>query len=586
MTTAACASERRAGRLLRRQMTRSNTIPNRLSRVFSKRANRRPSAPRSRRTWPTLMVAGLLAALSGAPAAANLWRDTFGQQWFYESVAYSGQEIAGTWWESALSPGETYRIAFEVHSLDGAMGLRVGGQNTIRIDRTGWHAYEFPIWNSTPRRMMFTALRNNTTAGVRNISVRAQQSTSQSSGGGSGSDSGSGGGSGGNWMPKGHYLTFSRERNLEREMLNYIDRPGSAPSDWHLGIARDMHDALSLNAVRGFYVEVPWDSIEVGDNRFNWQLLDANMRVARRMGLKFIVHVATRSFDGSNPMPNYFPNQYSVWTNGGRNSGFVAKLWDPWVYNRLIRLNRAIINRYGSDNAFGGLATSETAVGNLSGGNYSLRGYREAWSQITSQTQSALRNAGNGRLFWYLNFIQGGDDVDMRRDVRVNMLRNDVPHHALAIGAPDITPDQTGMPGSVNSYRIHTRRTMGDVEQFCHLQHVDQGLGGINRKSNRARHDFQAQVNRIRSRENQSWYNGPRAIFEFSQLNPSRNNPVQMHPDSAVGDLWHPRELFAFANRNFDCDYMFWHYRENVHNRYDQFWWEDIRPVILNNPNF
>ena len=133
--------------------------------------------------------------------------------------------------------------------------------------------------------------------------------------------------------------------------------------------AREIEAALETPGVKGFSVRLDWKALEVGDGRYDWRAMDANMAVARRYGLKYVVQVGTRSFDGTNPMPNYFPNQYSIWSSSRGMSGFVAKLWDPWVYNRLIRLYKAIANRYGNDQAFGGIATSETAVGNLSGGN-------------------------------------------------------------------------------------------------------------------------------------------------------------------------------------------------------------------------
>jgi hypothetical protein len=130
------------------------------------------------------------------------------------------------------------------------------------------------------------------------------------------------------------------------------------------------------------------------------------------------------------------------------------------------------------------------------------------------------------------------------------------------------------------------RKTKPNVQQFCHLQHVDLGLGGTNRKSNQYRQEFLAHVRRVRSREQQSWFSGPTRIFQFDDLRPSQGSPVDMHPNWVLGDLWKPIELFSYANRNYDCDYVMWHYRENVHNLSGQFWWEDIRPVILNNQNF
>ena len=528
--------------------------------------------------------AAFLLVLLALPAAANanVWRDSFGKQWFYANVANSGKLAAGAWWESDLKPGNTYTISFRVTKLNGAIGLYVGGRSMIRIDNTGSYTFDFAIQSNAPRRMVFTAQQNNTTVAVSEIRVVERSSSSDGGDGGGGGGGGGDSGSDGNSMPKGHYLNFSRERNLEKEMLNYIDDPSISPSNWHMGIAEDMHDALTMRAVKGFSVHVPWRSLETSDNRFNWILLDANMRVARRLNKKFIVKITTRSFNDSNPVPSYFPSSQSVW-NGG---GFTAKLWDKWTYNRLIRLHEKIIDRYGSDSAFGGIATSETSVGNVSSGNYSLSSYRNALTEMANRTQSALREAGNGRFFWYLNFVRGGDSANLRQDVRVNLLKNDVEHDALAIGGPDITPDAGGMPGSVNGYRIHTRKTMSDVDQFCHLQHADQGQGGTNRKSNRSRRDYQEKVDRWRAREEQPWFDGPRAIFEFSELLLSRGSPVQLHPDSVLGQLWHPSEIFDFADRNFQCDYFFWNYRENVHNRQDEFWWEDIQPIIRNNEYF
>ena len=526
---------------------------------------------RQRARMPAAFV--VLCALSAEAAAENIWQSTFGQRWFWESRSWSGQQIAGTWWESSLTPGNTYQISFDVNHLDGAVGLFVGARKMIRIDRKGWHSYDFEIWQGGNRHLIFTAARNNTTAGINKISVRRKW------GGDSGTSSAGGGG---NWLPKGHYLSFARQRNLKAEMLDIIYGDKKAPSGWHLGIAQDLDRALKTPGVKGFTVRMNWRALESGDGRYQWGLLDANMSVARRLGLKFIVQVGYRSFDGSRVLPGYFPDQYKIWSNGGGKSGYVAKLWDSYVYSRLIRLHRRIAARYAGDAAFGGIASSETALGNLSGGNYSYWKYRTALAKIATETQSALKR---GRYFWYLNFVPGGDSYDMRRDGRVALV-NSVPHHALVIGAPDITPDVGGMPGFASGYRIHVRRTKPHVQQFCHAQHADQGLGGVNRKTNKWRRDFIERVKRVRNREKQAWFSGQKAIFRFDDLRAPNGNKVDLHPDWVLGRQWGLAELFHFANRNFDCDYFLWHYRENVHNLSTQFWWDDVRPVIRNNQNF
>jgi hypothetical protein len=318
----------------------------------------------------------------------------------------------------------------------------------------------------------------------------------------------------------------------------------------------------------------------VGDGRYDWRLLDANMAVARRYGLKFLIKVADRSFDGSNIMPGYFPSQYVLWTYGNGNAGYVSKRWDPYVYNRMIRLYRAIANRYAAETAFGGIATTETAVGSVPGSDYSLDAYRTALVQIATQTQSSMPR---GKLFLYLNFLKGGDDVDMNKDARVDLLER-IPHTVLVVGAPDITPDVAGMPGNTSSYRIHARKNLSLLPQFCHLQHVDQGLGGRNVKSNLYRQEFFDGVAAIRDREAKPWFNGTPAVFEFDDLRDPNGHRVNLHPSWVVGNLWQPNELFRFGRRNFDCDYVIWHYRD--YPRWNEFGWDDVRPVILNNQYF
>ena len=214
-------------------------------------------------------------------------------------------------------------------------------------------------------------------------------------------------------------------------MLNVLDHSGKA-NGWQLQVARELDSALTTPGVKGFTMHVDWRTLETGNGKFDFSLLDANMAVARRLGLKFIVQIATRSYDGTNIMPKYFPSQYVIRTRNGNSTGFVAKLWDPWVYNRLIRLYKQIASRYGGDSAFGGIATTETAIANLSGGNYSYWKYRTALIKIATQTQAALKR---GRFFFYLNFLKGGVSADMRKDGRVQLI-DSIPHSPWCTAGP------------------------------------------------------------------------------------------------------------------------------------------------------
>ncbi len=501
-------------------------------------------------------------------AADNIWQATFGQSWFYEVRSWSGEILAGTWWESSLTPGNTYRVTFDVQTLRGKAALLVGDHPAIAIDHTGSYAYDFYVSDGGKRRLVFRTASSDVLASVNHISVTRQWADSSQSW------------SGGNWVPKGHYIALDRTRDLETDMLDLVTKPWTASSDYALNTARDLDGALKTPGVKGVWMRFFWRDLEVADGVYDWRVLDHNMAVARQYGLKFVVQVSDRSFDGSNILPRYFPSRYVLWQSGGGHSGVVSKRWDPWVYNRLIRLYKAIARRYADNAAFGGIATTETATGNFSGGDYSIWKYRTALTQIITQTEAALTR---GRLYFYLNFLKGGDNSDMNQDVRVKLLA-EVPHGNLVVGAPDVTPDAAGMPRSVTNYRIHARKTMPDLEQFCHLQHTDLGEGGVNVKTNRYRQAYYQEVANARQRESQSWFSGTPAAFEFDDLRDINGNRVKLHPSWELGRLWQPEELFTFGERNFGCDYVFWHYRE--HPNPGEFGWDDVRPVILDHQYF
>jgi len=384
----------------------------------------------------------------------------------------------------------------------------------------------------------------------------------------------------GNWVPKGHYLSFDRSRNLQTAMLDLLERPHAAQSSYHLGIAQNLHEALQTPGVKGVWMQFAWRDVEVADGKYDWSMIDANMDVLRDYGLKLIIKIADRSFNGVEVMPDYFPAEYVLQTEGGGKYGYTSKRWAPYVYNRLIRLHEAIANRYRSHLAFGGIATAETATGNFSGGDYTVEKYAAALDEVVTRTQAALER---GRLFFYLNFLKGGDASDMNQDQRVKLLKS-VPHENLVIGAPDITPDVQGMPRSVTAYRLHVRRNLPEVQQFCHLQHIDQGQGNVNVKNNQHRQAYFDEIARVRDREQQAWFQGVPAVFELDDLRDSQDRKVDVHPQAVLGELWTPSELFRYGRRNFGCDYFMWHYRE--HPNEGEFTWSDIRAVIRDNPCF
>jgi hypothetical protein len=511
-----------------------------------------PRIDQSRRRKAAALAVTLLL-LFPLQVLANVWLDSFGKQWFYEVRSVPGEVVAGSWSEPSLVVGKTYKLSFHVTKMQGRMALYVGDSPRVVIDRTGDFSVDFKISAGGKKRLVFWTLSSNVVASVSKINLTE-------------TDSG---------PPRGHYLSLSRERDLKREVLDVLADPSSA-SNWQRTVADGLDAALSTPGVNGFQVTIDWGTIETGDGVYDWQLLDHNMAVAKHYGLVFVVKILDRSFDGSNILPQYFTPSNMLWTTGGgSNAGYVAKRWDPFVYTRIIRLYKAIATRYQNDASFGGIATTESALGSFSGSDYSVEKYAAALNEIMTQTQDALTN---GKLFWYLNFIRGGSRADMNKDARV-ALATAVPRQALVVGGPDVTPDVRGMPGSVSSYRIHVRKLAPELQQFCHLQHVDLGLGMRNVKDNVNRQNYLDQIARVRAQESKPGFNGTPAAFELDDLRTPAGTKVDLHPNWELGNLWTPQELFEFADRNFQCDYFFWNYVDG--GSADVFGWPDIKPIIV-----
>lgn len=537
-----------------------------------------------------------LLLIFSPPTLANqsdIWAASQGDPWFYEVGTNNGAPLAGSWWEGRLEPGKTYQISFEVTRLRGVLGLHLGNRaEPYRISEPGDYLYAFSVPQSGDRKLMFTALGLGTlqgpepmAAGVQKIRVQLLSTTN-----GPDPDPEPGPPAGGNPQPpgyvdeaqrKGHYWFFSRERNLKTELLDWLDGSNKRTDSYYVRVAEGLDKALRTPGIKGFGVHIDWKTMEPRDGQFNFKLIEDNLAAARRYGLRMIVKVQDRSFDNRNIMPPYFAPKYVLRSSGMGRVGFVAKRYDPYVYTRLLRINKAIIARFGNDPGFGGLASTETALGADSMPGYSLAAYQKALVHITNGTLAVLPD--HAEYFFYLNFLPSGVNRDMNLDSRSKLL-DQLNRGRMVVGGPDITPDIKGMPGSLTSARLHMRRTEPELGQFCHMQHVDHGLGGRNKKSNKVRQPYLNWVNQITS---SGFRSRSGAAVYLDDLRNRSGQRINLHPQSELGKLWSLPELFAFGQRNFKCDWMFWHYRENLRNRVnDQSYWPDSQRVILNNQYF
>jgi hypothetical protein len=289
-------------------------------------------------------------------------------------------------------------------------------------------------------------------------------------------------------------------------------------------------------------MEIPWRDIETGDGSYDWSKIEDLLFVGQKLDRRVIIALGDRSFNGQNIMPAYFPSRWVVPVESPRAAtlgGYVSKRWDADVASKLIRVYRAIGNRYDAHPYFEGLATSESALGEFDTSVYPYDpvSYVEQLTRIVNASKTAFPRT---RFFWYVNFIKGSASYDLTRDARVRILAN-VAGGSLALGGPDVMADDDGHAGSVNLFYIYGRKNYPSLTKFCHHQFNDYKQ----RKDNGGRESYRLATGH----------------YPDDVLRAASGVEVDIHPGSEIGRFWTPKETFTYATQNFGCDYFFWHYQ-------------------------
>lgn len=191
------------------------------------------------------------------------------------------------------------------------------------------------------------------------------------------------------WHP-GHYVMFGTE-DSRAQVLRNIEEIGAEP------------------AIKGVQVRMRWYDLETSKGVYDFADIDAYLAKleAQPTRKQLVVRVIDRKFQtnsSSGIVPNYL---LSSAYHGGvvrSSTGYVARLWEPAVMNRLIALHSAIGRRYDGDVRFEGLATEETTL-SLSTpypAGYSHAALAAQYERLVAAARSAAPHSG---FFLYTNWI-------------------------------------------------------------------------------------------------------------------------------------------------------------------------------------
>ncbi len=286
----------------------------------------------------------------------------------------------------------------------------------------------------------------------------------------------------------------------------------------------DVMRALQQTGIRGVQKRYTWAQLETVLDRYDFSAIESDLAVVADLGLQLVVFIEDKTFTDEKPTPAYLHDGFTLPHTDGK--GWIAKRWDPFVSARFSRLLSALGARFDPHPHFEGVALQESALSlstaTLRTQHYRARAYRDA---LVDTLLTARRAMPSSQVFWYMNFLPG--DQTLLADIA-----RTVAPHRIAMGGPDILPDQRALRRL--SYPLY-RQFQGEMTLFGSMQFMS--------------------------------YSHPRAA------------------GSPGAPYWSMEDLFLFARDELHVDYIFWNRKHWQHpeGSYD---WRDALAVIRKYPHF
>lgn len=237
------------------------------------------------------------------------------------------------------------------------------------------------------------------------------------------------------WHP-GHYVMLNGDSS-EATHFSQIDEIASEP------------------VIKGVQVRVWWYQIERSKGVYDFSRIDDYLRKLKSLpsAKRLVVRIMDRRFgtsSRSNIVPNYLLTE-SIYNGGvtASKNGYVARLWEAPVMDRLIALYRAVGARYDGDAYFEGVATEETTLGfgsKTPPASYSNTALTKQYQRFAAAARDAMPRTN---LFLYTNFL--GSDTLMAD------LIQDLVAPQLGAGGPNVLPSEM-----TQGQRVWTGQTGAD----------------------------------------------------------------------------------------------------------------------------
>ena len=306
---------------------------------------------------------------------------------------------------------------------------------------------------------------------------------------------------------------------------------GGGPRKFHVGQWIVMGENASTQelmsqaiqpGVTGLVKRYTWRSMESSQGVYDFSELQSDLAWAAANGMRIIAMIDDKTFDGTKAGPAYLDN-YEARNNMG---GYTMVRWSPTVVTRFNALVKALGAQVDSNKNFEGIATQETAASLdpsvAKAFNYSPEAYRDAYINMLSAAAASLPTS---RVFWFMNFLVGGQDY-------IAAIASAVAPLGVLMGGPDVWPDNQSLKSKVYPYYA---QFYGKMPLFAQVENV--------------------------------CYSEPHMTSGFKTK------------------YWTMTELFDYARTQLHVNYMFW-VRVTKASPADAYDWMNALPIIAANPTF
>jgi len=164
---------------------------------------------------------------------------------------------------------------------------------------------------------------------------------------------------------------------------------------------------------KGVQARYFWSDLEPQKDTYDFSHIESDLKLLQENGKRLVVQIMDRRFHNKSsiPVPDYIVNDSKY--NGGilesDNGGYIARVWDSTVVNRINALHAALGKRFDAEPHFEAICTEETALG--INDKKSIPGFSSAeyLKQLKSRVTETKKAFPNTVVITYVNWLPEND---------------------------------------------------------------------------------------------------------------------------------------------------------------------------------